>query len=483
MLKRIFKPDVLFVYICAMTTWFIFLHQPSAPVSAAGANQAGPVNVAGRDHEAGAVCTDPAEYRDLSFIDDERQNLTFSPLSQAKLRKLVKALGAPEPSGPEQEKTSEPVQEAGGQAINISHSNPDVSDVAGQHGPDHPAVFVQLPVLECKCTEFSLDAKISSCRERGQVYFVITIMHLVPWFKYELEIDWNIGSVDSGWESVVSVTTDTNSFTLREALMQRNDSLHSVWDVYKKGNDRILINVKVRDMYPGLTAEEALIGMRNIDSYVNKVQLKCVQQSPEILWRGRGPAGEDLTIYRGESRADAMRRLVHVAALASAPKSQRQASAAMRRGIIDMLVSRRPGMLNSFRPYVHRTQAFGDSLPQLSHKTAVPCSADVLGHATLLQDVSLFHPIVAKIAKRNPKRRVANVAERKVWNIAENLVSTTHKGPSDTARTTAVGEEEEAAGESEEGDSEEDTAEETAATFIWKHQHPAECRAQVHVPI
>jgi hypothetical protein len=354
------------------------------------------------------------------------------------------------------------------------------------HGPDHPAVFVQLPVLECECTEFVLDAKISSCREGGQVYFVITIMHLVPWFKYELEIDWNIGSVDSGWESAVGVTTDTNSFTLREALMQRNGSLHSVWDAYKKGNDRILIHVKVREMYPGLIAEEALIGMRNIDSYVNNVQLKCVQQSPEILWRGRGPAGEDLTIYRGESRAEAMRRLVHVAAVASAPESQREAAAAMRRGIIDMLLSRRPGMLNSFRPYVHRTQVFGDSLPQLSHKTAVSCSADALGHASLLQDVSFLHPIVANIAnhtgKRHPQCPLAILAERKVWNIAENLVSTTRKGSSDTDRTTAVGKEE-AAGGAEEGDSEEDTAEETAAKFIWKHQHPADCRTQVHVSI
>jgi hypothetical protein len=221
----------------------------------------------------------------------------------------------------------------------------------------------------------------------------------------------------------------------------------------------------------------------------------AVTSTREILWRGRTPAGEDLTIYRGESRAEAMRRLVQVAAVA--PESQREAAAAMRRGIIDMLLARRPGMLKSFRPYVHRTQVFGDTLPQLSHKTAVPCSATALGHATLLQDVSL-HPHVPitphSSSSSSSTRSVASQTSRartrrKVWHIAQNLVSTSYKESSDTARTTAVGEaaartteEAAAAGESEEGDSEAGAAEaeEAAAEFIWEHQHPADCRAQVH---
>jgi hypothetical protein len=47
------------------------------------------------------------KYRDLSFIDDDvMKDLTLSPVSKAKLRKLVKALGAPTP-----EETSETVHD------------------------------------------------------------------------------------------------------------------------------------------------------------------------------------------------------------------------------------------------------------------------------------------------------------------------------------------------------------------------------------
>jgi hypothetical protein len=48
------------------------------------------------------------KYRDLSFIDEDMiEDLTLSPVSKVKLRKLVKALGSPAP-----EETSESVQEA-----------------------------------------------------------------------------------------------------------------------------------------------------------------------------------------------------------------------------------------------------------------------------------------------------------------------------------------------------------------------------------
>jgi hypothetical protein len=50
--------------------------------------------------------------RDLSFIDEDViKDLTLTPVSKAKLRKLVKALGAPAP-----EETSEPVEEGGDKA-------------------------------------------------------------------------------------------------------------------------------------------------------------------------------------------------------------------------------------------------------------------------------------------------------------------------------------------------------------------------------
>jgi hypothetical protein len=135
----------------------------------------------------------------------------------------------------------------------------DVSDAAGQHGLHDPAVVVDVPVLECECTKYThvpqpRYIETSSCREGGQADFIVSVRGLVPWFAYELEIKWSLKSDElrHTWNSVV--TTDTDHYSFREPLLQREE------------------------VYPGLTTEEALVGIRNMDSSAASDRLKCTQQ-------------------------------------------------------------------------------------------------------------------------------------------------------------------------------------------------------------
>jgi hypothetical protein len=114
----------------------------------------------------------------------------------------------------------------------------------------------------------------------------VAVRGLVPGFQYDLEITWTLegDQLTQTWKSVV--TAETDSYTLREPLVQRNDDSHfgmMAWDLYKKGDDRSYIDVTVRDMYHWLTTEEALIGTRNIGTDVNRVRLKCAPHPSAFL--------------------------------------------------------------------------------------------------------------------------------------------------------------------------------------------------------
>jgi hypothetical protein len=154
----------------------------------------------------------------------------------------------------------------------------------GQHGLDHPAVVVDSPVLECECKETwspSLHELSSTSTCEHSVVLIVSVRGLAPQFVYEVEIKWSLESekLTHTWRSVVK--TETDCYTFREPLVQRNDDFlfgMMAWDTYKNGNDRFCIEVTVCDMYPGLTTKEALVGIRNIDSSVNAVELKCAEQ-------------------------------------------------------------------------------------------------------------------------------------------------------------------------------------------------------------
>ena len=120
--------------------------------------------------------------------------------------------------------------------------------------------------------------------------FNVAVRGLVPGFVYGIEITWTLygDQLSHTWKSVK--TAETHFYTLRESLLQRNDDFHFgmlAWDAYKKGKDRFGIEVAVREMFPGLTTEEARIDIRDIDSSVVSVRLKCgtCASGPAKIWK------------------------------------------------------------------------------------------------------------------------------------------------------------------------------------------------------
>jgi hypothetical protein len=99
------------------------------------------------------------------------------------------------------------------------------------------------------------------------------------------ELEWSLEGeriIDSdkkllryGSKSVVAAQTD--SYTLRGVLYGLSHGYPRV-DIR---NDAFSIELTVRDMFPGLTIEEAVIGMRNFDSHTINA-LKCFDHSSRI---------------------------------------------------------------------------------------------------------------------------------------------------------------------------------------------------------
>jgi hypothetical protein len=192
-----------------------------------------------------------------------------------------------------------------------------LSDGAGQHGIDHQPIVLGFPELECECTEYAEVASgdehshvtSTSCREGGPVHLFFSFKDLVPGFEYKFEIKWTLESDaltrEFFWES--KVTAETDYYRLRELLLQPNAEFQffqydgvgervkgimawdayyfgiMAWKAYKKNCRNLLIEVMVSDMYPGLTREESLIGIRRVQvsdrHSKNRIfRLKCADQ-------------------------------------------------------------------------------------------------------------------------------------------------------------------------------------------------------------
>jgi len=164
---------------------------------------------------------------------------------------------------------------------------------AGQHGLDHPTVFLKVPWLECECKfshgssgreiggeARSIDA--SGCAEEGEVYWIVSLSGLVPGFVYECHFQCIVEEADTNthymWK--LSFSTDNSSYTVRQPLSDiRHESRGLNWDRYIPKKDPFVIwmmDVTVVDMHPGLTSEEALIGKMNRNSHVNPFHVRCV---------------------------------------------------------------------------------------------------------------------------------------------------------------------------------------------------------------
>jgi hypothetical protein len=130
----------------------------------------------------------------------------------------------------------------------------------GEHGLDHPGVAIDVRKLKCKCKdsdhattssgrEYGGDERsiqASACREEDQVYWI----------------------------------SCTSSYTVRYPLQRIQKT--RVMNIDENGSDAytaqkgpFVVEVNLRDMHPGLTNEETLIGTRRLDSSVNTVLVHC----------------------------------------------------------------------------------------------------------------------------------------------------------------------------------------------------------------
>jgi hypothetical protein len=188
----------------------------------------------------------------------------------------------------------EPQSEGGTVPTHLTHAYADAG-TAGQHGLDHPTIVIDLPELECEC-EYSHFATTSSgreesgaassmvtrtCREEGEVYWIVPVRGLVVGIVFEVHFDWSLdlsGENTHHWNTVF--TPSASSYKVKHPLekSQRTLALNihtSTQNTNIPQKEPFFVEVTVRDMRPGLTSEEALIGIRRLNSAVNTVRLRC----------------------------------------------------------------------------------------------------------------------------------------------------------------------------------------------------------------
>jgi hypothetical protein len=160
-----------------------------------------------------------------------------------------------------------------------THKKP-TAGTAEQHGLDHPAVFIHLPLLECECrhphgastSAFSFFRdEASACRDGGEIYWIVSHGGLVAGFVYEFHFQWIIQGAETNnhymWRNVFSASTSSYTQFLNVDT--------SVWNQYSPQREHFSMEVTLRDMHPGLTSEDALIGTRRLNSVVNTVRVRC----------------------------------------------------------------------------------------------------------------------------------------------------------------------------------------------------------------
>jgi hypothetical protein len=153
----------------------------------------------------------------------------------------------------------------------------------GQHGLNHPAVFIEMPWLECECkagreqggTPSSIGASV--CREGSEVYWNVPLSGLVAGIVYKVEIELFVmgHTTVSRQGNILYLSASTSSYTVRQPLFALRQKKHTLWDAYTRKTNPFQIEVRVCDMHPGLTSEEAIVGIRRLDSAANTVRVRC----------------------------------------------------------------------------------------------------------------------------------------------------------------------------------------------------------------
>ena len=111
-------------------------------------------------------------------------------------------------------------------------------------------------------------------------------LQFVAWLQdlhTKVHFEWSVAGDEDvhPWNTVF--TPNSSSFTVRHTLQRIQNALSvnidmSVWDTCITKKEPFFVEVALRNMHPGLTSEEALIGVGNLNSAVNTVRLKCADQ-------------------------------------------------------------------------------------------------------------------------------------------------------------------------------------------------------------
>ncbi len=182
----------------------------------------------------------------------------------------------------------------------------------GPHGPDHPAVFIGIPSLECDCdssnaSSFSSDgegdgdasSRGGACRAGDQASWIFSVSGLVPGSLYRLHFEWSLEDEQLG-ALHLNISTTTNSYKFRKPLTDSSWNGNSIFDLIAHSS-KLRMDVAVWDMYPGLTEEEALMGARHVDSAVNTVRVRCTDLSGVAWQRNTSAWADDMIQYYREA--------------------------------------------------------------------------------------------------------------------------------------------------------------------------------------
>jgi hypothetical protein len=158
--------------------------------------------------------------------------------------------------------------------------------VIRQHVLDHPDVVIDLPSLECACDDSNASSTSSdreqdddkssrggTCKAGRLASWVLSVCGLVPGFSYQFHFKWSLADEQLGAFDWV-ISTVTSLYVARKPLTDSGQNGYFFLDLIAHSR-KLRMDVAVWDVYPGLTEEETLIGVRHMDSAVNTVRVHC----------------------------------------------------------------------------------------------------------------------------------------------------------------------------------------------------------------
>jgi hypothetical protein len=179
------------------------------------------------------------------------------------------------------------------------------ADTERKHGLDHPTVVVDIPWIECKCKDShhaatnagraqggaASSVETSACREGVEAYWVFSVRGLVAGFVYEGQsaVQFDLSGEITHLKTVFTPSTDSYTVKHQHPLRRIRKTLVLNMD-HTSHEEPIFFEATVRDIHPGLTREEALIGNRLVRSTVKTVRVYCTDLE----------SGEQTTVPEGE---------------------------------------------------------------------------------------------------------------------------------------------------------------------------------------